>query len=145
MYDLFEYYRLFLPLTGPWAVLTILLGIAIGKRNGRTLLHLNDVDSWSLAVRANLISFALCMPFALMMPMWTFFYVGVYVALAAGVQYQVARFSTLNARSNLTSDGQSLIPTDKDYWNYAFSFMTGTFGWSLLIAIACFTIDKFSP
>jgi hypothetical protein len=138
-----QYYLMFLPVTGPWAILTLLIGIHVSRLKGMTILGLDSAESNRLARKANLISFATCMPIALFMPIWTLAYVAVYAALAAGIHYAIAarelRLTTSAGDTQVAQDKKTISEiTNKECWQWSFAFLWGTVGWSLLIAI-CWT------
>jgi hypothetical protein len=109
-----------LPLALPWIVALLLIGrfvesaaaVKIFDVNIKTARHLTD---WSLGL-----SILLCVPIALLVPLWSGLHLLAYYILAVGVQYFTVRIIAPELNS-------------KAVWQWSWAANGTTVGWSLLV------------
>jgi hypothetical protein len=116
-----------LPLAFPWILSLLFIGRFIGSKTASKILRVEKDVSADIANRSMWASLLLCVPIALLVPLWSCIHLLAYYVLSVGVQYKVAR---------------EIVPEldSKVVWKWSWAANSKTVGWSSLVWIATYAI-----
>ncbi|CAN5615369.1 hypothetical protein BH11CYA1_BH11CYA1_40590 [soil metagenome] len=118
--SILSYYQFVVPILFPWIIVVLLCDLWFARRGAVSQLSLEAPEASTIASFATFLSFILCMPIALLAPIWTLLFAPLYWILAVGIHYQVLKEFHPDFEKKLM-------------WRWAYS--SNNLGWSFFAAL----------